>query len=57
MNKQILDVVLPRLAKPLHTQLQRYRAGELCRRVTGKPLSPRPLVAYLREKYAPLYGI
>jgi hypothetical protein len=29
MNKQLLDVVLPRLARPLHTQLERYRAGEM----------------------------
>ena len=32
-------------------------AGELCRRVTGQPLSHQPLIAYLRAKYAPLYGI
>ena len=36
---------------------KRYRAGELCKRVTGKPLSHKPLIAYLKQKYAPLYGI
>jgi carboxypeptidase Taq len=36
---------------------QRYRAGELCRRITGGPLDHRPFVAYLREKYEPLYGL
>jgi carboxypeptidase Taq len=40
----------------VHRPGQRYRPGELCRRVTGKPLSHAPLLAYLRKKYAPLYG-
>ena len=29
MGKLLMDVVLPRLANPLHRQLKRYRAGEL----------------------------
>lgn len=29
MSKQLMDVVLPRLARPLSRQLQRYRDGEL----------------------------
>jgi hypothetical protein len=29
MSKQLMDVVLPRLARPLYRQLQRYRDGEL----------------------------
>jgi hypothetical protein len=29
MNKQLMDIVLPSLAKRLHRQLERYRAGEL----------------------------
>jgi carboxypeptidase Taq len=41
----------------IHRQGQRYRPRELCRKVTGRPLSPRPLLAYLRRKYEPLYGI
>lgn len=45
------------LNEKIHRPGQRYRAADLCRRVTGKPLSPRPLLAYLRQKYAPLYGI
>jgi carboxypeptidase Taq len=45
------------LNEKIHRQGQRYRAGELCRRVTGQPLSHRPLLAYLRKKYEPLYGI
>ena len=31
--------------------------SELIRRVTGRPLSHRPLLTYLRRKYEPLYGI
>jgi carboxypeptidase Taq len=41
----------------VHTAGQRWRPGELCRRVTGKPLGHRPLVEYLRGKYATLYGL
>ncbi len=41
----------------VHRPGQRYRAGELCRRVTGAPLDHRPLIRYLRDKYAPLYGL
>lgn len=29
MNKQLMEIVLPRLARRLHSQLKRYRAGKL----------------------------
>lgn len=29
MNKQLMEIILPRLARRLHGQLQRYRAGKL----------------------------
>jgi carboxypeptidase Taq len=45
------------LNEKVHRPAQRYRAGELCRRVTGAPLSHRPLVRYLKDKYAALYGL
>ncbi len=45
------------LNEKIHRPGQRYRAGELCRHVTGKPLSHKPLLTYLRNKFAPLYGI
>ena len=45
------------LNEKIHRQGMRYRPAELCRRLTGKPLSPRPLVEYLRKKFAPLYGL
>jgi carboxypeptidase Taq len=45
------------LNEKVHAPAARYRASELCRRATGAPLDHAPLVAYLREKYAPLYGL
>ncbi len=45
------------LVKNIHRHGQRYRAGELCERATGKPLSPQPFLDYLGEKYGPLYGV
>jgi carboxypeptidase Taq len=45
------------LNEKVHRHGLRYRAGELCRRVTGKPLSHKPLIAYLRDKFGPLYAI
>jgi carboxypeptidase Taq len=35
---------------------QRFRAGELCRRATGSPLSPEPFLSYLGEKFGALYS-
>ena len=45
------------LNEKVHRPGGRYSSAELCRRVTGRPLRPEPLVSYLRQKYAPLYGI
>jgi carboxypeptidase Taq len=45
------------LNQNLHAHGQKYRAGELCRRVTGKPLSPQPFLTYLRDKCAAAYGL
>jgi len=43
------------LNEKIHSQGQRFRATELCLRVTGQPLDHRPFLAYLRDKYEPLY--
>jgi carboxypeptidase Taq len=32
-------------------------AQELCRQITGETLQPKYLVSYLRDKFAPLYGL
>ncbi|HZW07891.1 MAG TPA: carboxypeptidase M32, partial [Phycisphaerales bacterium] len=45
------------LNENIHRHGRRYRAGELCQRVTGRPLSAEPLMEYLESKYAPLYGV
>jgi carboxypeptidase Taq len=45
------------LNEKVHRPGQHWRPDELCRRVTGRPLSHKPLIAYLRGKYGPLYGI
>lgn len=45
------------LNEKIHRPGQRYRAADLCRRITGKPLSHKPLLTYLKQKYEPLYGI
>src|SRR5262249_17493605 len=45
------------LNEKVHSPGQVYRPQELCRRVTGEAPGHRPLVGYLRQKYAALYGI
>jgi carboxypeptidase Taq len=45
------------LNQNLHVHGQRYRAGKLCRRVTGQPLSHQPFLSYLRDKCAAAYGL
>ena len=41
----------------IHEHGQRYRAADLCERVTGRPLESAPLVQYLESKLRPLYGL
>ncbi len=41
----------------IHQHGKRFRAGELCERVTGKRLTTAPLMQYLSGKYKPLYGL
>jgi carboxypeptidase Taq len=45
------------LNEKIHSVGQRYRAAELCRRVTGQPLSHQFFLSYLRDKYDRYYGI
>jgi carboxypeptidase Taq len=45
------------LNEQIHRHGQRYRAGVLCQRVTGRPLSHQPLMSYLRGKYGELYEV
>lgn len=41
----------------VHHPGMKWRASDLCRRVTGSGLDHAPLMRYLRDKYAPLYGL
>jgi carboxypeptidase Taq len=45
------------LRKNIHAHGKRYTAGELVKKVTGKPLSAEPLLRHLSKKAADLYGI
>jgi len=41
----------------VHEVGHRYEAEEIVRRATGSGLSVEPFLAYLRDKYRPLYGL
>lgn len=41
----------------IHQHGRRYRAGELCEKVTGKPLEAAPLLRHLRKKAEAVYRI
>lgn len=45
------------LNRHIHAHGRRYRAGELCERVTGRPLSAEPLLAHLESKLGEVYGL
>jgi carboxypeptidase Taq len=45
------------LNENIHHHGKRYSADALCERVTGKPLSHRPMMEYLRAKFGPLYDV
>lgn len=45
------------LRKNIHRHGMRYRAGDLVRKVTGRPLSPEALMTYLEGKFSWIYGI
>ncbi len=41
----------------IHAHGRQYRAGELCEKITGKPLSAQPLLAQLATKLRPIYNL
>jgi carboxypeptidase Taq len=45
------------LNEKLHRHGKRFRAPELCRKVTGKALSHQALLRHLKEKCTALYGL
>jgi len=44
------------LASNIHHHGRRYRAGELCERLTGRALGADPLMRHLEGKLRPIYG-
>lgn len=51
------DRLLGWLSEKIHKQGFKYYSNDLCKRITGKPLSHQPLLDYLYDKYAGVYGI
>ena len=45
------------LRRNIHSHGKRHQPGELVRRVTGRELSPEPLLRHLRGKATELYGV
>jgi carboxypeptidase Taq len=45
------------LSVNIHKQGFRYYSNELCKKVTGEPLSHKPLLDYMYDKYEGIYGI
>lgn len=45
------------LNQNIHAHGKRYRAADLCKIVTGQPLSADPLMRHLEGKLRPIYGI
>ncbi len=45
------------LREHVHRLGRQYLPGKLIEKITGKPLSHEPLVAHLKSKFEPLYGL
>lgn len=45
------------LREKIHRHGKQFRAAELCRQVTGAPLSADPLLRHLEGKLTPIYGL
>ncbi len=45
------------LREKIHQHGRRYGAAELCKQITGKPLSADPLMRHLEGKLKPVYGM
>ena len=41
----------------IHQHGRRFKAGDLCRQLTGKPLSADPLMRHLETKFRAVYGL
>ena len=52
-----LDFIRDWLKENIHRHGRQFTPGQLCQRVTGKPLSQEPYVGYLTKKYRGLYRL
>lgn len=57
MEKGEFGQLLFWLNKNIHQHGRKYLAGDLCKNVTGKPLSADPLLRHLEGKLKPVYGV
>jgi carboxypeptidase Taq len=55
MGRGEFSSLLSWLRERIHRHGRRYRAVELCERLTGKPLGHEPLIRYLDDKLRPIY--
>jgi len=44
------------LRENIHKHGQRYRANDLCKKVTGETINHKPLMDYMNKKYGEIYG-
>jgi carboxypeptidase Taq len=52
-----LDFIREWLHKHIHQYGRQYTPTELCKKITGKPLSEMPFIDYLKQKYKSLYTL
>lgn len=57
MQEGDFEALLRWLRVNIHIHGRRFAAGELCERVTGKPLSSEPLMNHLERKLKPVYNL
>ena len=51
------EPLLQWLRTSVHQHGQRYTAGDLIQKISGKPLSDEPLTRQLQQRFCPLYGV
>lgn len=56
-SKGEFQPLLKWLRTHVHAEGRRFRLDDLCRKVTGQPLSADPLMRHLEGKLLPLYGL
>src|SRR6267143_2097305 len=57
MERGEFGVLLGWLQGHVYRHGRKFTPGELVERVTGRPLTPKPWIAYVRKKYGALYGL